>query len=156
MCDSPAQCVDEIARLGAKPLVRLADYLELLVDLAVCPLTLLFEQIHVRLDLLERLLQRLDVLAEPAHRLLGEGVRVLAEHLCRQRLDRVLDARVEGSALGGQCTFRLCQGALRFAGLERRTVAVDERAAHRDDVDAGGAEDEPDQKCDDGHEGISR
>ena len=141
---------------GAKPLVRLADDLELLVDLAVRALALLLEQVHVRLDLLERLLQRLDVLAEPPHRLLGERVRVLAESLGRKRLDRVLDARVEGAPLGGQCPSVSASARLRFARLERGEIAVGERPADGDDVDAGGADDEPEQKCDDGHEGDVR
>ncbi len=136
--------------------MRQADDLELLVDLAVCALPLLLEQVDVRLDLLERLLQRLDVLAEASHRLLGERVRVLAESLRRKRLDRVLDAGVERAALGRECSLRLGQGASGLAGVEGGQIAVGERPAHRDDVDAGGAGDEPDQECDDDHEGDTR
>ena len=51
---------------------------------------------------------------------------------------------------------RLGERALRLARLERGPIAVGERPAQGDDVDAGGAGDEPDQECDDGHEGDTR
>ena len=101
------------------------------MDLAVGALALLLEQVDVRLDLLERLLQRLDEHAEPAHRLLGEGVRVLAERLGRECLDRVLDADVEGAALGGERALGLGERALRLAGLQGGPIAVGERPAQR-------------------------
>ena len=142
--------------LRPQPFVVEADDLELLVDLAVGALPLLLHQVDVRLHLLERLLQRLDDHAEPSHRLLGEGVRVLAQRLGRESLDRGLDARVEGSALGCERPLRLGQRALCFARLEGCLIAIGKRSAHGDEVDAGGADDEPDQECDDGHEGDER
>ncbi len=120
VCELPAQGADEVAGLRAQPLVVLADELELLVDLAVGALALLLQEAHVQLDLVERLLQRLHEHAEPAHRLLGECGRVLAQRLGRKCLDRVLDADVEGASLGGERALGLGQRALRVARLEGR------------------------------------
>ncbi len=122
------------------------------MDLAVGTLALLLHQVDVRLDLLERLLERLDEHAESAHRLLGEGVRVVAQRLGRDRLDRRLDAGVECATFGGQGALRLGECAMRLAGLEGGLIAIGERSPHRNGVDAGGADHEPDQECDDGHQ----
>ena len=93
---------------------------------------------------------------EPAHRLLGEGVRVLAECLGGQRLDRGLDPDVEGTTLGRERALGLGQRELRLARIGDGAVAVGERPAQRDEIDACGACDEPDQESDDGHEGDIR
>ena len=126
------------------------------MDLAVGPLPLLLEQVDVDLHLVERLLQRLDEHAEPPDRLLGERVRVLAERLRRERLDRVLDANVEGTALGRERTLGLGEQTLSVPRLQVRPIAVGQRPPQRDGVDAGGACDESDQECDDDHEGNTR
>ncbi len=123
------------------------------MDLAVGALALLLHQVDVGLDLLERLLQRLDVFAEPAHRLLGESVRVVAERLGRDRLEGRLDARVECASLRCEGALRLGERPLRVARLDGRPVAVGERSAHGDEIDADGADDEPEEECDDCHEG---
>ena len=156
VCDSPRSALTRLPVCVLSPSLSEADDLELLVDLAVGALPLLLEQVDVRLDLLERLLQRLDEHAEPSHRLLGERVRVLAQRLRRESLDRGLDPGVECSSLGCKGPLRLGQRAVCFARLEGRLIAVGKRSAHGDEVDAGGADDEPDQECDDGHEGDER
>ena len=56
----------------------------------------------------------------------------VAQRLGRERLDRVLDAGVEGAALGGERPFGLGERALRLAGLEGCPIAVGERPAQRD------------------------
>ena len=88
------------------------------MNLAVGPLALLLQEPDVQLDLVERLLQRLDEYPEPPHRLLGECVCVLAERLGRERLDRVLDADVERAPLGGERPFGLGQRAMRVPRLQ--------------------------------------
>ena len=126
------------------------------MDLPVGALPLLLEQVDVDLDLVERLLQRLDEHPEPSHRLLGEGVCVLAERLGRERLDRVLDANVEGTAFGRERTLGLGEQTLRLPCLQIRPIAIGKRPPQPDGVDAGGACDESDQEGDDDHEGNTR
>ena len=83
-CESPRSALTRLPVCSRRPSCVERDDLELLVDLAVGPLPLLLEQVDVRLDLLERLLQRLHDHAEPPHGLLGEGVRVRLQRLGRE------------------------------------------------------------------------
>ena len=93
---------------------------------------------------------------ETAHGLLGERVRVLAERLGRERLDRVLDTSVERAALDCERSLAGRERAPRRRGLRDSAVAIGERPTEREEVDAGRAGHEPDEQCEDRHEGNAR
>ena len=134
------------------------------MDLAVRPLALLLQQVDVRLDLLERLLQRLHDDAEPPHRLLGEEAFALSPAGASvesaligfaARSSKASRAAASAPSLSAERPLR--PRAPRPRAVARRHERVAVREARRSaSVDADGADDEPDQECDDGHEGIAR
>ena len=90
---------------------------------------------------------------EATHRGLGERLGVRPQRLGRERADRRLHALVEGAPFRSQRTLDLGERLARRRRVRERLITLCERPAERHEVDAGGADDEPDDQEEHRHEG---